>query len=292
MADVIAGSVFAMLGELDAEPLVRAFVQAGDESLDDRPRDDGDVRKLRDNFGDQVFVDGGHAIIPMQPRHPSPYPLPQGKRIHNRPFANPAQEPIPPHPASPPGGESRAPLGDKRIGISSPPLRGRGSKMRGAPSFPHSGSWVASTPFSLRIGTMNRANSMRPFVVPPAGGRIRSRVTKNRLTAALRTRCCAKGLGRFDNGSWVGKKDIGRPLEIDSYISSPPLRGRGSRRGIPVILSFGYWAFQIVSDFSLRTWPQSYFASSNSTSYPSGSVTKPILLPALNFSRQPSGQMA
>ena len=35
---VVAGQVLAVLGELDAEPLVRAAVQPGQESLDHRPR--------------------------------------------------------------------------------------------------------------------------------------------------------------------------------------------------------------------------------------------------------------
>ncbi len=53
---IVAGGVLAMLGELDAEPLVGAGVQARDEPLDDAPGHQRQVLHPRQGSGVQVLV--------------------------------------------------------------------------------------------------------------------------------------------------------------------------------------------------------------------------------------------
>ncbi len=61
MADLVPGVILAMLGELDGEALVGTFVDAGEETLDERARHQSQVAVLRQGGGIELDV-SGHAI--------------------------------------------------------------------------------------------------------------------------------------------------------------------------------------------------------------------------------------
>ena len=61
-ADFIALHILPVLGELDAEALVRRLVQAGEKALDHPPRDDLQVRYLLQLGRREEVGDVGHAV--------------------------------------------------------------------------------------------------------------------------------------------------------------------------------------------------------------------------------------
>ena len=54
VADFVARIILPMLGELDAEPLVRTLVDAGEKALDDRARHHGEPAVLGERTGIKV----------------------------------------------------------------------------------------------------------------------------------------------------------------------------------------------------------------------------------------------
>src|SRR5690606_33795363 len=67
--EIVARQVLAIFGELDAEPLVRRAVQAGQEPLDHRPRLQFHRAEARDDTRveeTQVAGRGRHGYIPLR----------------------------------------------------------------------------------------------------------------------------------------------------------------------------------------------------------------------------------
>ena len=66
VADLVAGIILAMLGELDAEALVGALVDAGEEALDERCARPGRAGRTCDSeVGSKWIVDGDMVIRPV-----------------------------------------------------------------------------------------------------------------------------------------------------------------------------------------------------------------------------------
>ena len=61
--EVVAGDVLAVFGELDAEALKRAGVQAGQKAFDDEAGAQVEPRHLADDVGSQILLGSGHAFI-------------------------------------------------------------------------------------------------------------------------------------------------------------------------------------------------------------------------------------
>src|SRR5207245_2596216 len=62
VANLVAGIILAMLGELDAEALVGAFVNAAEEALDDVARDEAEPAILGERGGIEEGFGGGHCV--------------------------------------------------------------------------------------------------------------------------------------------------------------------------------------------------------------------------------------
>ena len=60
VADLVAGVILAVLGELDAETLVRTLVGAGEKALDESARDQGEPTVTGERGGIELEGSGGH----------------------------------------------------------------------------------------------------------------------------------------------------------------------------------------------------------------------------------------